>query len=59
MCKRAASAKGETTPDSEVLGEKRPKWSGPDEEAQKSLVVITMDSPKRASDALSALEGAA
>ena len=42
---------------SEVLGGKRPKWSGLNEEVQKSLVVITSDSPKRAFDALLALEG--
>ena len=33
MHKRAASAQGETTPGSEVSGEKRPKRFGPDEEA--------------------------
>ena len=58
MPKWVASAQGETTLDSIVPGGKRPKWSGPDEEAQKSPVVITMDSLERASDALSALEGA-
>ena len=59
MNKRAVSAQGETTPDSEVPGSKHPKWSGPDKEAQKSPIVITVDSPERASDAPSALEGAA
>ena len=59
MHKRAVRAQGETTPDSKVPGSKRLKWSGPDKEAQKSPVVITVDSPERASDALSALEGAA
>ena len=59
MHKRAASAQGETTPGSKVCGEKRSRWSGPDEKAQKSPTVITMDSPKQASDALPALEGAA
>ena len=44
--KRAASAQGETTPSSEVSGEKGPKRSGPDEKAQKSLEVITIDSPE-------------
>ena len=46
MCKRAMSAQGETTPDCKVSSGKRPKRSGQDEEAQKSLVVITVDSPK-------------
>ena len=59
MRKRVASAQGETTPDSDVPGGKRPKWSGPDEEAQKSPTVITVDSSERAYDALPALEGAA
>ena len=58
MRKRAVSAQGETTPDSEVSSGKRPKRSGQDKEAQKSLVVITVDSLKRAPDALLALEGA-
>ena len=59
MCKRAASAHGETTPGSKVSGGKRPKQFGPDEEAHKSSVVIALNSPERASDALLALEGAA
>ena len=59
MRKRAVSAQGKTTPDSEVSGGNRPKLSGLDEEAQKSLAVITVDSPKRASDSLPVLEGAA
>ena len=46
MHKRAMSAEGETTPDFEVSGGKRPKRSGPDEKAQKSLAVITVDSPE-------------
>ena len=33
MPKRAMSAQGETTPDFEVTGGKRSKWSGLDEEA--------------------------
>ena len=45
MCKRAASAHGETAPSFEVPKEKRPKLSGPNEEAQKSLTVINVDSP--------------
>ena len=59
MSKRATSSQGETTLGSEASGEKHPKWSGPDEEAQNGQVVITMDSPEQASDALSALEGVA
>ena len=59
MHKQAASAQGETTPGSKVFGEKRSRWSGLDEEAQKSLTVITMHSPEQASDALPTLEGAA
>ena len=59
MPKRATSAQGETTPSSEVPGDKRPKRSGLNEEVQKSPTVITSDSPKRASDALSTLEGIA
>ena len=58
MCKLAASAQGETTLGSEVFGGKHLKRSGPDEEAQKNSSVITVDSLERASDALSALEGA-
>ena len=52
------SALGETTPGSEVSGEKSPKRFGPDEKAQKCMAVITVDSPERALDALPALEGA-
>ena len=59
MLKRAVSFQGETTPNSEVSGGKRPKRSSPDEEAEKSLTVITIDSPERASDVLPALEGVA
>ena len=58
MRKRAASAHGETTLGFEVSGGKRPKRSSPDEEAQTSLVIISVDSPEQAFDALSALEGA-
>ena len=44
MRKRVGSAQGEAAPSSEVLGGKRPKLSGPDEEAQKNLMVINVDS---------------
>ena len=44
MHKRAMSTQRETTPDSIIYGEKNPKRSGPDEEAQKSPSVIIMDS---------------
>ena len=59
MSKRAASAQGETTPNFEVPDDKRPKRSSPDDMAQKSQAVSTLNSPKRASNALSALKGAA
>ena len=58
MRKRAASSQRETTPGSEVSSEKLPKRSGLDEEAQKSPAVIVVNSPKRASNVLPALEGA-
>ena len=58
MCKRVASAQGDTTPGCEVFSGKRPKRSGPDEEAQKSRALITLDSLERAFDANSYLEGA-
>ena len=45
MRKRAACAEGETTLGSKVSGEKCPKQSGLNEEAQKSSKVITVDSP--------------
>ena len=45
-------------PSSEVTGGKCPKLSGPDEEAQKSLVVTNVDSLDRVFDAQSALKGA-
>ena len=41
---RKHAAQGETASDFEVYGAKRPKRSGPEEEAQKSLMVITVDS---------------
>ena len=59
MRKQAASAQGKTTPGSEVPGCKRPKWSGLDEEVQKSSTVVTLDSPERASDAFPTLEATA
>ena len=49
---------GDTTPDSEVPCGKSSKRSGPDGEAHNSLTVITVDSPERASDALSTLDSA-
>ena len=45
MRKRAVSAQGEITPGFELSGGKRLKWSGPDEEAQRSPVVVIVDSP--------------
>ena len=57
MRKRVASAQGETTLGFEVSGGKWPKHSSPDEEAQKSSLVITVDSPEQASNTLPALEG--
>ena len=59
MRKQAASAQGETTLTSEVPGSKRPKWSGLNEEVQKSPTLINSNSLERAFDALPALEGAA
>ena len=40
----------------EVSGEKHPKRSDPNKEAQKSPTVIVVDSPEQASDALLALK---
>ena len=40
MCKRVMSAQGENTPDYEVFGEKCPKRSGLDEEAQRSKTIL-------------------
>ena len=59
MHKRATSAQGETTPDSEVPGGKRSKWYSLDEEVQKSSTIVALESPERASDALLALGGTA
>ena len=58
MCKRAASAQGETTLGFEVPGDKRLKWLGLNEEVQKSPIVITSLSPERAFNAFPTLEGA-
>ena len=57
MRKQDASAQVETTPDFEVSDDKRSKWSGLNEEVQKSPIVVISDS--RASDVLSVLEGSA
>ena len=58
MRKRAVSSQRETTSGSERPGGKSPKRSGPDEEAQKSPAMITVNSPEKAPDALPTLEGA-
>ena len=47
MRKQVASSLGETT---SGFGGKRPKLNSPDEEAPKSLAIIIVDSPERASD---------
>ena len=44
MGKGAASAQGETTLSFKVFGGKSPKRFSPDEDAQKSPVVIVVDS---------------
>ena len=59
MRKLSTSTQGKTTPGFEVQGGKHLKWSSPDEEAQKSPILIIADSPERASNALPALEGTA
>ena len=56
MRKRAARAQGETNLNTEASGGKRPQLIGLDEEAQKSLTVINVDSLERAFNAQSALE---
>ena len=43
--KQAASAQGLTAPGAEVHDGKCPKMVGPDEEDQKSLMVINVDFP--------------
>ena len=55
--KRAASAKGETTPNFEVPSGKCPKQLGLNDEVQGRPMVTTVDSQERAFDALLALEG--
>ena len=59
MRKEAASAQRETASGSKGPDYKRSKWSGPNEEVQKSSSVIIVDSLERAPDALPALESAA
>ena len=59
MRKRATSAQGETTPGSEGPCEKCLKQSGLNEEVQKIPTIVTLDSPKRASDTFLDLDGAA
>ena len=59
MSKQATSAQGETTLSFEVAGDKCLKWSGLNDEVQRSPTVVTLDSPKQASNALPALEGSA
>ena len=55
MLKRVVSAQGLTALGAEVPGGKRPKLIGLDEEAQKSPVVISLDSLDQAFDAHPAL----
>ena len=59
MPKLAASTRRETTPDSEAPDGKHPKRSGPEEEVQKSGIVVTLKSLERSSESLPALEGTA
>ena len=54
MRKRATNSDGETTPS---FDGKRMKQSSPDEKAQKDWAIISMDSPDRASNDQSVLEG--
>ena len=58
MRKRAISGQEETTSGFEVSGGKCLKRSGPNEEAQKSRGVITVDSQNEPPDALPTFEGA-
>ena len=46
MCKRASNAQEETLPSLEVLGGKRSRPFGLDEEVQIDPTVITVDSPE-------------
>ena len=57
MHKRSVSVQGETTSSIEASRGKRSKLTSVDEEAQKSLAVINVDSQDRAFDAQPALEG--
>ena len=59
MLKRVASSQWETTPGFEVPGGKHSKQSGLDGEAQNRTAIIIVDSPKRASNGLLTLKGAA
>ena len=52
--KRATGSEGEATP---ISDGKRPKQSSLDEEAQKDWEIISVDSPDRASNDQSILEG--
>ena len=51
MSKQVASAQGEDAPSSEVPGGKSPKLSDPNEEAQKSPTIISVDSLDQAFNA--------
>ena len=44
MSKRAINSQGEATPGSKDLDGKRSRWSDPEEETQKSLAVVAVDS---------------
>ena len=55
--RKQAAREGETPPSAEASGGKRPKLTGPNEEAQKSPEVINVDSLDRAFVAQSSLEG--
>ena len=52
--KRAASAQRDTTPGSIVPDSKLVKQSGSNEKVQKIPIVVTLDSPKQASNSLMA-----
>ena len=55
MRKQAVGSEGEPSP---ISNGKRPKWSSPNEEAQKDRVIISVDSLNRASHDQPILEGA-